>query len=88
MEKISNEDFLNGLSDIYYKQENYCVLYIDKELHQIKVKANNNVIKTENKLKEITSQGETKSQEDKNNEENKLGMKKLNFIMKLMKIQI
>ena len=79
LERINNEDFLNSLSDIYYKQENYCVLYIDKELHQIKVKSNNNMIKAENKLKENTSQGETKSQEEKNNEENKLGHEENKF---------
>lgn len=38
LEIISEKDFLNGLSDIYYNQENYCVLYIDEELYQIKVK--------------------------------------------------
>jgi predicted nucleotidyltransferase component of viral defense system len=38
LEIISEKDFLNGLSDIYYNQENYCVLYIDEDLHQIKVK--------------------------------------------------
>ena len=38
LEIISEKDFLNGLSDIYYNKENYCVLYIDEELYQIKVK--------------------------------------------------
>ena len=80
LEKISEKDFLNGLSDIYYKQENYYVLYIDKELHQIKVKSNNNVIKSKNKLKENKSKREKKSQEEKkNNEENKLGHEENKF---------
>ena len=83
LEIISEKDFLNGLSDIYYNQENYCVLYIDKELLQIKVKSNNNVIKAENKLKQNTSQGETKSQEEKNNEENKLGHEENKFDNKI-----